>query len=91
MGVHMSGGAGAQHNSQGAPMHAPTHTGSSDGSNQGQRQICIRNGCANSATTNSEWDEEYCSGECVVTHCRQGPMIQPEPTPYKHLVRCFWR
>ncbi|XP_046680610.1 TOX high mobility group box family member 4-like [Homalodisca vitripennis] len=31
---------------------------------------CIRHGCPNPATTNPEWEDEYCSNECVVTHCR---------------------
>ncbi|XP_050398499.2 TOX high mobility group box family member 4 isoform X3 [Patella vulgata] len=32
--------------------------------------MCIRNGCANNAINNPGWDEEYCSSECVVSHCR---------------------
>ncbi|KAF6206674.1 hypothetical protein GE061_017910, partial [Apolygus lucorum] len=31
---------------------------------------CIRVGCPNPAVANSEWEDEYCSNECVVTHCR---------------------
>ncbi|KAK7868567.1 hypothetical protein R5R35_009463 [Gryllus longicercus] len=31
---------------------------------------CIRHGCPNAAITNSEWEDEYCSNECVVSHCR---------------------
>ncbi|XP_014272283.1 TOX high mobility group box family member 3 isoform X2 [Halyomorpha halys] len=31
---------------------------------------CIRAGCTNIAVANSEWEDEYCSNECVVTHCR---------------------
>lgn len=33
-------------------------------------QVCVRNGCGNVAMTSQEWDEEYCSSDCVVTHCR---------------------
>ncbi|XP_045473233.1 TOX high mobility group box family member 4-A-like isoform X3 [Harmonia axyridis] len=37
----------------------------------GQRpNSCIRNGCPNPAITNPEWEDEYCSNECVVSHCR---------------------
>ncbi|XP_031347238.1 TOX high mobility group box family member 4-A-like isoform X3 [Photinus pyralis] len=31
---------------------------------------CIRNGCPNPAISNAEWEDEYCSNECVVSHCR---------------------
>ena len=37
---------------------------------QSNGQVCVRNGCGNSAITSQEWDEEYCSSDCVVTHCR---------------------
>uniref|UniRef100_UPI00359005D8 TOX high mobility group box family member 4-A-like isoform X3 n=1 Tax=Myxine glutinosa TaxID=7769 RepID=UPI00359005D8 len=30
---------------------------------------CQRAGCDRLAVTSSEWDEEYCSCECVVAHC----------------------
>ncbi|XP_059489404.1 thymocyte selection-associated high mobility group box protein TOX-like isoform X2 [Neocloeon triangulifer] len=33
-------------------------------------QICIRAGCHNRAISNAEWQDEYCSNECVVSHCR---------------------
>lgn len=40
----------------------------------GQGQIrpnsCIRHGCPNPAIANAEWEDEYCSNECVVSHCR---------------------
>ncbi|KAL3859525.1 hypothetical protein ACJMK2_009741 [Sinanodonta woodiana] len=32
--------------------------------------MCIRNGCTNRAIDNVGWDSEYCSNECVVSHCR---------------------
>ena len=31
---------------------------------------CIRHGCPNPAVANTEWEDEYCSNECVVSHCR---------------------
>ncbi|XP_066157145.1 TOX high mobility group box family member 4 isoform X2 [Euwallacea fornicatus] len=31
---------------------------------------CIRHGCPNQAISNPEWEDEYCSNECVVSHCR---------------------
>lgn len=34
--------------------------------------ICVRAGCNNPAIESKEWDKEYCSNECVVTHCRCG-------------------
>ncbi|XP_071517824.1 uncharacterized protein [Panulirus ornatus] len=30
---------------------------------------CIRSGCNNPAVHNPEWEDEYCSNECVVSHC----------------------
>ncbi|XP_034256843.1 TOX high mobility group box family member 4-like isoform X1 [Thrips palmi] len=37
---------------------------------QQNRATCIRHGCPNVAVPNSEWEDEYCSNECVVSHCR---------------------
>lgn len=34
--------------------------------------ICVRAGCNNPAIESKEWDKEYCSNECVATHCRCG-------------------
>ncbi|XP_018306246.1 TOX high mobility group box family member 3 isoform X1 [Mycetomoellerius zeteki] len=37
----------------------------------GQRPSpCIHQGCPNPAISNNEWEDEYCSNECVVSHCR---------------------
>ena len=33
-------------------------------------QNCIRNGCTNPAIVSNDWEDEYCSNECVITHCR---------------------
>ncbi|KAL5279869.1 TOX3 family protein [Megaselia abdita] len=32
--------------------------------------ICIRDGCGSNATTNPDWDGEYCSYDCVVIHTK---------------------
>ncbi|XP_042185419.1 TOX high mobility group box family member 4b isoform X1 [Oncorhynchus tshawytscha] len=32
--------------------------------------LCVRAGCTNPAVENRDWDREYCSNECVATHCR---------------------
>lgn len=32
--------------------------------------ICVRAGCTNPAVDSKDWDKEYCSNECVATHCR---------------------
>merc|ERR1740128_1242312 len=31
---------------------------------------CIRSGCPNAAIPSPDWENEYCSNECVVSHCR---------------------
>ena len=31
---------------------------------------CLRDGCFNPATYNPRWNSDYCSNECVVSHCR---------------------
>ena len=32
---------------------------------------CIRVGCTNPSVRNVEWEDEYCSNQCVVLHCDQ--------------------
>ncbi|KAK1878719.1 TOX high mobility group box family member 4-B [Dissostichus eleginoides] len=32
--------------------------------------VCVRTGCSNPAVESDDWDKEYCSNECVATHCR---------------------
>uniref|UniRef100_A0A3B5LM01 TOX high mobility group box family member 4 b n=1 Tax=Xiphophorus couchianus TaxID=32473 RepID=A0A3B5LM01_9TELE len=32
--------------------------------------ICMRAGCNKPAVESEDWDKEYCSNECVATHCR---------------------
>uniref|UniRef100_A0A3B5BN39 TOX high mobility group box family member 4-A-like n=1 Tax=Stegastes partitus TaxID=144197 RepID=A0A3B5BN39_9TELE len=31
--------------------------------------LCVRAGCNNPAVESKDWDKEYCSNECVATHC----------------------
>uniref|UniRef100_A0A8C7ESG5 TOX high mobility group box family member 4 n=1 Tax=Neovison vison TaxID=452646 RepID=A0A8C7ESG5_NEOVI len=31
---------------------------------------CVRSGCENPPVVSKDWDNEYCSNECVVKHCR---------------------
>ncbi|XKL60989.1 hypothetical protein PGB90_008046 [Kerria lacca] len=33
-------------------------------------QMCIRDGCINQAVNNPEWEQEFCSNDCVIIHCR---------------------
>ncbi|XP_059201123.1 TOX high mobility group box family member 4-A [Centropristis striata] len=35
------------------------------------RSVCVRTGCNNPAVESDDWDREYCSNECVATHCRE--------------------
>ncbi|XP_068898698.1 TOX high mobility group box family member 4 isoform X1 [Tenebrio molitor] len=55
-----------------APPSVPTSVAQQNAA-QGQMRppnSCIRHGCPNPAITNPEWEDEYCSNECVVSHCR---------------------
>ncbi|XP_045137134.1 thymocyte selection-associated high mobility group box protein TOX-like isoform X13 [Portunus trituberculatus] len=59
---HPSGqGSGGQQQGMGQPAHVGCP-------NSGPN--CIRSGCTNPAVHNPEWEDEYCSNECVVSHCR---------------------
>ncbi|XP_054624525.1 TOX high mobility group box family member 4-B [Dunckerocampus dactyliophorus] len=31
--------------------------------------VCVRSGCTNPAVESEDWDKEYCSNECVASHC----------------------
>ncbi|KAM6960108.1 TOX high mobility group box family member 4b [Tautogolabrus adspersus] len=46
-----------------APVPSMTPTAS--------RNMCVRAGCNNPAVESKDWDKEYCSNECVATHCRE--------------------
>ncbi|XP_077445503.1 TOX high mobility group box family member 4b isoform X2 [Stigmatopora argus] len=39
--------------------------------------MCVRSGCTNPAVDSQDWDKEYCSNECVATHCRSGTRRLP--------------
>ena len=41
-----------------------------DNEDSGVIANCIRSGCTNPAVYSAEWENEYCSNECVVSHCR---------------------
>uniref|UniRef100_A0A8U7NMR7 TOX high mobility group box family member 4 n=1 Tax=Corvus moneduloides TaxID=1196302 RepID=A0A8U7NMR7_CORMO len=34
------------------------------------RSRCVRAGCENPPVASGDWDEEFCSSECLVRHCR---------------------
>ncbi|XP_063042393.1 TOX high mobility group box family member 4b isoform X2 [Engraulis encrasicolus] len=34
-------------------------------------RLCVRMGCTNTAIESKDWDFEYCSNECVASHCRE--------------------
>ncbi|XP_023140295.2 TOX high mobility group box family member 4-A isoform X1 [Amphiprion ocellaris] len=40
-----------------------------NGSSDTMRSLCVRAGCNNPAVESKDWDKEYCSNECVATHC----------------------
>ncbi|KAK4301403.1 hypothetical protein Pmani_026452 [Petrolisthes manimaculis] len=74
-----AGGAPPQQGAQQGQQ--PPQQGSGGGGQQGamgQQHLgcpssgpnCIRSGCTNPAVHNPEWEDEYCSNECVVSHCR---------------------
>lgn len=35
-----------------------------------QIQYCIRSGCLQEAIVSIDWEDEYCSNECLIMHCR---------------------
>lgn len=39
-------------------------------SDAGSVPICLRESCNKRAIINPDWEDEYCSNECVVIHCR---------------------
>lgn len=61
-----------QHNNPGmATSTASTSDESPASEQQGIQPVqCIRQGCTNLAIINTDWEDEYCSNECVVSHCR---------------------
>lgn len=63
-----------QHNSHhvagnGDQLTTGTPTPNNTYHHQSTQQQCIRNGCTNQAITSPDWEDEYCSNECVINHC----------------------
>lgn len=52
--------------------------------------VCVRAGCNKPAVESKDWDEEYCSNECVATHCRCVCSGGLEIMPHTHQTRCVW-
>lgn len=34
-------------------------------------ETCVRKGCVNPPIENPNWEGEYCSSECAVSHCKE--------------------
>lgn len=58
--VMNGGGTGGSNNNSSQPTSGQTAAPS----------MCIRDGCPNQAVASLDWEDEYCSNECVITHCR---------------------
>lgn len=71
-GYHMQTMQSNQHNSHhvadGVDQLTPTPNNAYHHQSNIQ-QKCIRNGCTNQAITSPDWEDEYCSNECVINHC----------------------
>lgn len=63
------GGGGGAPNDNGHAM-SPNGVGNGIGQVVGAAPLCIRSGCTNHAVSHADWEDEYCSNECVITHCR---------------------
>lgn len=56
------------------------------------QSMCIRNGCTNPTIESPGWDNEYCSNECVVNHCRSvlaqegGDVVSTQTSSLSHLL-----
>ena len=63
---------------------------SGNSNNIAATQNCIRNGCTNAAIVSNDWEDEYCSNECVVTHCRDvfGNWVQNQSAAQKQQTGC---
>ncbi|XP_074506458.1 TOX high mobility group box family member 4 isoform X1 [Sebastes fasciatus] len=51
-------------------LHSEEEEMEVNGSGDGPTSVCVRTGCNNPAVESDDWDREYCSNECVATHCR---------------------
>lgn len=47
-----------------------TGNGEAEDGESSQLEKCVREGCNNTAVLNPEWEDEYCSNECCVRHCK---------------------
>ena len=52
-------------------MSAPAGPVTSAAGQEAGTLQCIRVGCSNASVRNVEWEDEYCSNQCVVMHCDQ--------------------
>uniref|UniRef100_A0A336KFT7 CSON009437 protein n=1 Tax=Culicoides sonorensis TaxID=179676 RepID=A0A336KFT7_CULSO len=79
----MPGQMGGQPQAQSPSSHAPNQTPQQNIMEPGGQMTCIRHGCRNPAIVNSDWEDEYCSNECVITHCRDvfGNWVQTNQQP----------
>ncbi|KFM61831.1 TOX high mobility group box family member 3, partial [Stegodyphus mimosarum] len=46
------------------------HSNMNSGEMMPSLPTCLRSGCPNPAIDSPDWDREYCSSECVVSHCK---------------------
>lgn len=53
-----------------SPMPSPPSQQNQLITEAGSVQKCIRDNCTKRAIINPDWEDEYCSNECVVIHCR---------------------
>ncbi|KAH1003063.1 hypothetical protein HUJ05_011009 [Dendroctonus ponderosae] len=52
------------------PTQQPQQQTIGQGGMRSQPNSCMRHGCTNRAVSSPEWEEEYCSNECVISHCQ---------------------
>ncbi|KAM8849615.1 TOX high mobility group box family member 4 isoform 2-T2 [Spinachia spinachia] len=50
-------------------LHSEEEEMEVNGSGDATSSVCVRTGCNNLAVESNDWDKEYCSNECVATHC----------------------
>ena len=54
-----------------APMLAvPESSGARPAPEDVTENECLRQGCLHFAVRSPEWEDEYCSNECAVRHCK---------------------
>lgn len=72
------------------PPVSGNHPPVNDQNNSQQGQRCIRHGCTNPAIVNSDWEDEYCSNECVITHCRWVKNIHERMMRFLKILKCLF-